>query len=73
MESYEIGIPNGAYQTIADAGHPDESKCIESYGERVICNSAEMAAYLFNLINEANVAWSLEEISAMMMTYASFI
>jgi aspartate/methionine/tyrosine aminotransferase len=53
VESYEIGIENGAHQTIADADHPGQGQCLESGGERVIGNSAEMAAYL---LNEANVA-----------------
>ena len=55
MQSYEIGIQNGAHQTIADADHPGQGQgpCPESGGERVIGNSAEMAAYL---LNEANVA-----------------
>ena len=53
MESYEIGIQNGAHQTIADADHPGQGKCLESGEERVIGNSADMAAYL---LNEANVA-----------------
>ena len=53
MESYEIGIENGAHQTIADADHPGQGQCIESGGKRLIGNSAEMAAYL---LNEANVA-----------------
>ena len=51
MESYEIGIQNGAHQTIADADHPGQGQCLESR-ERVIGNSTEMAAYL---LNEANV------------------
>jgi aspartate/methionine/tyrosine aminotransferase len=53
VESYEIGIQNGAHQTIADADNPGQDPCLESGGERVIGNSAEMAAYL---LNEANVA-----------------
>jgi aspartate/methionine/tyrosine aminotransferase len=53
VESYEIGIENGAHQTIADADHPGQGQCLESGGKRLIGNSAEMAAYL---LNEANVA-----------------
>ena len=53
MESYEIGIQNGAHQTIADADHPGQGQCLESGGERVIGNSSEMEACL---LNEANVA-----------------
>ena len=53
MEFYEIGIQSGAHQTIADADHPGQGQCLENGRERVIGNSAEMAAYL---LNEANVA-----------------
>jgi len=53
VESYEIGIENGAHQTIADADHPGQGQCLENGGERVVGNSAEMAAYL---LNEANIS-----------------